>query len=87
MKIPNFEDIPLVNNDGKLTNEWRQILTQLFQQMQKNLSDEGLIAPSQSTANIAQLATTAKNGALFNDIDTDDLKVILNGLVKTVTVT
>ncbi len=87
MKVPNFEDIKVVNSDGLLTNEWRQIFTQLFNQMHSNLSDEGLIAPSQTTANIAQLASTEKNGALFNNSDTDSLQVILNGIVKTVTVT
>jgi hypothetical protein len=85
MKVPNFEDLPVVDKAGKFTPEWKQILSELFTQMQKNLSDEGLTAPAQSTANIASLTGTEKNGAILYDSDTDQLKVNLNGVIKTVT--
>jgi hypothetical protein len=87
MKIPNFEDMQVVTKDGFLTSEWRQILMQLFTELQKNASDEGLIAPSQPTANINQFTGIDKNGAIFYDSDTNQLKVNLNGVIKIVTVT
>ena len=87
MKVPNFENIQVVDKNGFLTNEWRQIMTELFTQMHTSLSDEGLIAPSQSTSNITQLSVAEKNGATFYDSDLHAQKVIINGIVKTFTVT
>jgi hypothetical protein len=71
MKIPNLIDIPVVGQDGKLTDPWRQILTQLFTELQKNVSNEGFIIPQQPTANITTLSSQQSIGAILYNSDTD----------------
>jgi hypothetical protein len=82
MKIPNFIDVPVIEldgeNKGKFTETWRNIMTQLFQVLQQNASDEGLIVPQQSTANISQLEGANNQqytGALIYDFTTNKIKV------------
>jgi hypothetical protein len=62
---------------------WHQFFSQLNSALQKNFSNEGIIIPNQSTANINLL--TNKNFAFFGDNQLHVLKVILNGVVKTIT--
>jgi hypothetical protein len=82
MKIPNIIATKVVNKDGYLSDEWREIFSQLFIQMRVSLSDEGFMVPKQTTDNIDQLAGTDKTGALLYDNDTHELKVNINGTYK-----
>lgn len=82
MKIPNFIDVQVVEtegeNKGKFTETWRNIMTQLFQTLQQNASDESLVTPQQTTANIAQLQGANMQqytGGLIYDSTTNQLKV------------
>ena len=85
MKIPNFAgDIQFVDENGMLTEEWSHILSQLFNELQTQMSDEGHIAPSQSTTDIAQLNVTKYSGGLVYDSDVNKLKVNVNGTFKEV---
>jgi hypothetical protein len=53
MMIPNFIDVKVVDTTtGKFTSEWGVIMQQLITQLQTNASDQGLVAPSQSNANM-----------------------------------
>ena len=82
MKIPNFTHEEVVNKDGHFTDTWRNIFSQLLQQLQGNFSNEnGLVTPPNTTANITQL--TNKNGAMFYDTDTHQMKVCVDGHIKT----
>ena len=79
MLIPAFDNVKFVDENGFLTPEWRSILEQLFQAMQANLSNEGLVMPSQPIANINSLTKSA-NGTFIYD-ETDDLpKVLVAGV-------
>lgn len=62
---------------------WHGFFSQLTTALQNNFSNEGVTVPNQTTANIGALTT--KNFALLGDNETNQLKVILNGVVKTIT--
>lgn len=83
--FPNFIDCKIVDKDGMLTDTWKQILSQLFAQLQINYSKEGLSVPSQTTDNINQLSSSEKAGSLFYDSDSHELKVNINGSIKKIT--
>lgn len=84
MKIPNFENIQFVDRSGYLTPEWQLILQQLFQSLQKNVSDEGLFVPQQPTTIINQLNTAASTSALLYDSTTNQLKVNISGTFQVI---
>jgi hypothetical protein len=88
MNIPDFTTVsstPLIDKDGKITDMWRTVFNQLFQQLQQNASNAGLVAPNQTTVNISQFTT--KNGAMFYDADIHAMKVCINGAIKTFNLT
>jgi len=87
VKIPNFINDRFVTKDGYLTESSRHMLEQLFNELQQQMSDEGHIVPSQTTANITVLAADAeKKGAFYYDEDTDEVKVNIDGAPKVVQV-
>jgi hypothetical protein len=87
MKIPNFIDSKFVDENGSLTDTWRDILSQLFIELQKNTSVEGLVTPSQSSANITELEGKVPDGSFLYDSDTGALKVSIGGVFKTLQTT
>jgi hypothetical protein len=58
MNIPNFIDCKVVDEKGYFTAEYKIILQQLFTELQANASNEGLVAPTQTAANIALIQST-----------------------------
>jgi hypothetical protein len=85
MKIPNFiGDLKLTDDNGYLTEEWKQTFGQLFNELQSQMSDESHITPSQSSSNITQLNVPEYKGGLLYDEDNDKLKVNINGVFKEV---
>jgi len=84
MKIPNFIDTQVINKDGYLTPSWKQILAQLFTELQLNLSDEGIIMPQQTTANITQLNISKYIGGLVYNSDTDKGMINIAGTYKNI---
>jgi hypothetical protein len=86
MNTPNFQNTKFVDRSGYLTPEWQLILQQLFQELQKNTSNEGLFIPQQPTTTIAMLNTAASTGALLYDSTTDEAKVNIAGTFKVITV-
>jgi hypothetical protein len=52
--------------------------------LQQNISDNGLVTPSQTTAAITDLALTMRDGTSWVDSDTNELKIKLGGIVKVV---
>jgi len=69
MNIPNFEDNRFVDKDGHLTDSWRLIMQQLFQQLQQHVSQEGFILPQQNSDTIGKLTTTKSIGAMIYNSD------------------
>jgi hypothetical protein len=63
MNVPSFLDSRVIKEDGTWTDEWKTIMQALFQNMQSNLGNEGLVMPMQSAANIA---TIQNNTVLVN---------------------
>lgn len=91
MNIPNNPDIPVIikREDGNYywTEEWQNIWDQLFQTLQLNASEEGLVPPSQSTANIAIIEPTSKEGTIIYDSTTKQFKGNEGGVFKIFTLT
>lgn len=103
MNIPNFEDIPFIIKQGDqfhLSNEWRNILQQLFQELQKNASNEGLVAPTQDQTNLIKIqnnlnqngTNSCQFGTILYDSTNNSIRIAIdNGsgapIFKTVTLT
>lgn len=85
MNVPNFVQDKLVDSNGNLSDSWQLVITQLLTELQKNFSNEGLVSPSQSATNIANLSNST-NGTLVYDETNHAMKVNINGVFKTITV-
>lgn len=86
MKVPPITRQVFVDKDGFLSSPNQQMFDVLFQQMQNNLSDDGLVAPSLTTQQITQVASPTNNnsmpnGTIWYDSDTNELKFKKNGVV------
>ena len=84
MNIPNFEDIKVVDENGKFTQAWKNIMSQLFNELQKRMSEEMHVAPSQTTANIAQFNTPDYVGGVVYNTDTKQLNANIDGTIKVI---
>ena len=88
MNIPNFATEKLTDEKGNMTTVWGNILSQIIQQLQINLSNEGYVLPQLTTAEINDLTNAAKStGAMVYDTTLNEFKVNINGTWKVVTVT
>jgi len=85
MKVPTFEYNKVIKDNGEFSDGYRQMFTQLLNQLTINFSDYGLVPPSQPTATITDL-TSAANGTLIYDSTTNQLKVNINGTFHVVQV-
>lgn len=61
--------------------------SELNTSLQQNISDNGLVVPSQTTALITDLATMMPNGTMWYDSDTDEPKMLIAGVVRTLSFT
>lgn len=94
MNIPNYENVPFVDRDGYLTDQWSLIMQQLITALQNNVSDQGFQVPQQSTTTINSLQSQFAAsplpqmyyGDMLYDSTTDQLKVNIAGTFKVVTV-
>ena len=66
MAIPAFENIRVVDDKGFLTPEWQNILQDLFASLQYRLSDEGLVMPSLTRAQIDQLTDSPEGTQIYD---------------------
>lgn len=91
MTVPNFISTPVIvkDKDGNYywSPEWRNVMTQLLQQLQDNFSQEGLVVPGQTAANITTLSTALSNQAILYDTDNNLFKGCIGGVFKTFTLT
>jgi hypothetical protein len=92
MNIPDLPVSPLIESDGYPTAQEYQFRQNLIQALQSVTSDEGLVPPSQDSANITiiqdgtntQGEYTCKAGTLIYNTDTNQLQVcILVGGIPT----
>jgi len=82
MELINFEDTKVIDENGYLTPGWKEILSQLIGQLQKNYSQEGLFVPPQTDTNITKLDNVKSNRALIYDETNDKLLININGTFK-----
>jgi hypothetical protein len=87
MMIPNFLDVPMVDMKGMISDSWRPILQQLFQQLQINVGNQGFTVTVQPTATITTLTPTMPNGTIIYDSTLDEFKGMIGGTLKTFTLT
>ena len=81
IRIPNFANTKVIDEDGYFTEEWAQLFQQLLTQLQNNYNDEGLIVPNQTSVNVSYLTDANKsNGALLQNSDTGNLLFNINGI-------
>lgn len=89
MKIPTFIKHPFVDKQGNLTPEMQLYNDELNVQMQNSLSDDGIVIPSRTTADINYIASNTNanarpDGTLWYDTDTNELKAKVNGAVRVI---
>lgn len=85
MNIPDLPVSAITEENGYPSATELQFRQNLVQSLQYSISDEGLVPPSQNTANIAiiQNATNAQGqftcpkGTLIYNTDTDELQVCI----------
>lgn len=85
MNIPNLPVSPLVDKDGNPSDVETNFRQDLITALQNGLGPEGLVPPSQPTANITTIAAnqlpngqyTAQGGTLIYDSTTNTLKAIV----------
>ena len=89
--LDRIDSAPINNDEFSFDfNSWVSVMIdtlnediQLIQNTLNGIND-GLIAPSFTTAQIAALALTAVNGTMWYDINTNQLKAKINGVVVVV---
>ena len=87
MMFPSIPTGPFVDESGFPTADWLQWLNQLTTLLQTNYSNEGLVLPTQTTANIAKLTGPQSQGAMLYNATASSMMVNIAGTWKTVTVT
>lgn len=87
MNVPNLPapHVPLSDGSGKMHPTWYNFFNQLMNEVQTNLSQEGLGVPMQSTTNISIIGSSNPTPRFLVDSNTNALKVALGGVIKTVT--
>lgn len=70
MIIPTFVQERLVDDQGFLTKPWQSLFEQLLQNMQQNLSEMGIVTPSQDSSNLA---------VIQNKLNPDGSYIVQNG--------
>ncbi len=76
----------LVDKNGKLTAEGVHLLSLLIQPLQQNLSNEGIILPSQNSANITTLNTATSVGRIIFNSTTGKVMINNSGTYQNVLV-
>jgi hypothetical protein len=89
--LDRIDSAPINNNEFSFEfNSWVSVMIDTINQdlelIQNSLNgfNDGLIAPSFTTAQIAALALTAANGTLWYNTDTNHLVAKINGVVVVV---
>lgn len=87
MNIPNLPSItvPISTNTGHMHPAWHFFFNQLLQEMQNNLSEEGIWLPQQSTENIQKLEASNPTNSILINKDTQEAYIALNGVFKKIT--
>lgn len=86
MNIPNLPNIllPLINPDKKdqMHPTWHLFFSQLLQELQNNLSQQGINIPNQTTENISKIQNGNPLSSFITNSDTGEPYVSINGVFK-----
>lgn len=77
-------NIPIPTYNRSQNEEYYQ--DQLSQSLVQGLGDNGFQVTQQTNDNITTIADSAPSGTVLYNTTTDELQVIINGVVKTITV-
>ena len=88
MNIPNYASDQFTDTNGMITAIWSNVITQIIQELQINLSNEGFNMPKLPTTAINKLTSATKStGAIVYDSTTNQFKGNVNGTWKVFTLT
>lgn len=82
------EKVMNVMGDEKLhiTSDWHAFMSITTNTLQQTISNQGIRVPSATTDEIKKIADTDKSSTiLIGDLSSGKLKVIIKGIVKTIT--
>lgn len=85
MNIPSISSIvttPVIQENGKLHENWRQFLEHFTKTLQLHLDDHGHIMPAQPQSAITKLNTNQNKARLLYNTDTNTLHVNNEGTYK-----
>lgn len=87
MNVPNLPDIrvPVSIDSGHMNPAWHMFFSQLIQQMQGTLSQEGLHIPQQAKTDIAKIESGSPLPSFVTEKETGDVYVAINGVFKKIT--
>lgn len=89
MNIPNLPNIllPLTHPENKdqMHPTWHLFFSQLLQELQTNLSQQGIHIPQQNTANISTIQAANPVPSFVVNSDTGQPYVSINGVFKQIT--
>lgn len=89
MIIPNLPHPtdPLVDKNGIITDTWYLFFQQMVQELQVNLSQEGLNIPSQKTSDISKIQSNSPSPCFISNKDTGDAYVLVKGIFEKISTT
>jgi hypothetical protein len=84
MRIPNVPIDKLSSTDGRISPTWAAYFQNLMTQMRLNLSDEGYVVPSLTSAEIAQINNTANVGKILYNTTTQRMMINNSGTFENI---
>jgi hypothetical protein len=89
MNVPTYTKQKFTDQDGELLPSVQQFFDVFFTQAQENLSNDGMVIPALSTADINRICSTANSnakpsGTLMYDNQTNQLKICILGVAKVI---
>lgn len=84
MRIPNVPIDKLSSTDGRISPTWAAYFQNLMTQMRLNLSDEGYVAPSLTSAEISQINNTDNVGKILYNTTTQRMMINNSGTFENI---
>lgn len=76
--IPSFDDIQVIDENGFWTPEYKAIIQLLFNSLQSNIGNEGVVIPSLTSSEISQLKKSSNGTVVYNSTN-NVLEANING--------
>ena len=84
MNIPNLPHpaIPIATKSGHMSHDWYRFFSQFITESQKNLSEEGLNIPQQTSSQISVLQAGIPLPSIIYNKETNKPLISVNGVYK-----